>query len=298
MMHAGHHAGAESAMMMHAGAGMMHGGAGASIALILLFVVVPAMVLVLYLLGVRRERTNGAWSAWRTASFIGGLLLIIAAVVPPVSDWAHHDLRGHMVQHLLLGMFAPLALALGAPGTLLLRRISPAAGRAIVRFLGTAPLRVLTHPITAALLDIGGMYVLYLTPLYALSQADPTIHVLLHVHFLVSGYLFTWSIAGPDPAPHRPGMPMRLAVVFLATAAHATLGKIMYGYGYPKGILADAAELQAAAQWMYYGGDLAEVLLIVAFFALWFRRRHPLPSIIEEATAGDQNALTCAKATR
>ncbi len=265
--------------MMHAG---HHAGGGMALALILLFVVVPVIVLALYLMGARRERANEGWSFWRTASFATGIVLVIAAVVPPVSDWAHQDLRGHMVQHLLLGMFAPLALALGAPGTLLLRSISPAAGRAIVGFLGTMPIRTLIHPITAALLDIGGMYILYLTPLYALSQADSTIHVLLHVHFLLSGYLFTWSIAGPDPAPHRPGMPMRLVVVFLATAAHAVLGKIMYGYGYPRGIAADPAELRAAAQWMYYGGDLAEFLLIIAFFALWFGRRNALPLVFAE----------------
>lgn len=255
-----------------------HASAGTSLALILLFVLAPSIVLVLYLAGARRERIKEAWSFWRTVSFTGGIVLLITAILPPVSDWAHQDLRGHMVQHLLLGMFGPLALALGAPGTLLLRNIPAATGRAIVRFLGTPPLRVLTHPITAALLDMGGMYVLYLTPLYAVSQHDPALHVLLHLHFLVSGYLFTWSIAGPDPTPHRPGMPMRLAVVFLATAAHAILAKIMYGYGYPRGITADQSELQAAAQWMYYGGDLAELLLIIAFFALWFGRRNAVPS--------------------
>lgn len=193
---------------------------------------------------------------------------------PPVSDWAHHDLRGHMVQHLLLGMFAPLGLALGAPGTLLLRNVPVRVARGIVAFLGKLPVRFLIHPITAALLDIGGMYVLYLTPLYALSLSDPLVHVLLHVHFVISGYLFTWVIAGPDPAPHRPGMLMRLAVLFLATAAHANLGKIMYGFGYPRGTIADLGEIQAAAQWMYYGGDLAELLLTIAFFAMWFRSRH------------------------
>lgn len=101
-------------------------------------------------------------------------------------------------------------------------------------FFKMRPVRFVIHPITAALLGIGGMYVLYLTPLYALSMTDPLVFVLLHLHFVISGYLFTWSIAGPDPAPHRPGMVMRLAVVFLATAAHANLGKIMFGYGYPR----------------------------------------------------------------
>ena len=63
----------------------------------------------------------------------------------------------------------------------------------------------------------------------------------------------------------------RLAVLFLATATHATLGKLMYAYGWPRGTPHTLAEIEAAAQWMYYGGDLAEILLAIAFFFLWFR---------------------------
>jgi len=249
-----------------------HGAAEAG--LFILLGVLPAFVLAVYLLGVTRVRRTSSWSGWRIASFAAGIGLLMVAGSTSIADWAHRDLRGHMVQHLLLGMFAPLALVLGAPGTLLLKQVPMAVGRGIVSILDTLPIRLLIHPLTAALLDIGGMYLLYLTPLYAWSLTDATVHLLLHVHFVLSGYLFTWSIAGPDPAPHRPGMPMRLVVLFLATAAHATLGKIMYGYAYPGGTTADLDEIRAAAQWMYYGGDLAELLLSVAFFAIWFGRRY------------------------
>jgi putative membrane protein len=254
--------------------------AGSAAALFVLFVVLPLILLAAYVVAARRERKAANWCAWRIASFALGIGLVITAMAPPISNWAHGDLRGHMVQHLLLGMFAPLALALAAPGTLLLRNVSVSNARNIVAFLDTAPMRILTHPIVAALLDIGGMHVLYLTPLFSVSMNSPIAHVLLHVHFLVSGYLFTWSIAGPDPAPHRPGMRMRLAVLFLATAAHSILGKLMYGYGFPRGAMADVGEVRAAAQWMYYGGDVAELLLAVAFFALWFRRRSGLPDFL------------------
>ncbi|MBS7455596.1 cytochrome c oxidase assembly protein [Coralloluteibacterium stylophorae] len=245
----------------------------AAAALFVLLVVVPLLALGGYLVLVLRERRAGRWSRWRTAAFAGGVLLVVAVMAGPVAAWAHHDLRGHMLQHLVLGMFAPLGLVLGAPGTLLLRALPAVAARRVVGFFGAPPLRVLVHPLTALLLDIGGMYVLYLTPLFALGMSDPVLHVLLHVHFLVSGYLFAWAIAGPDPAPHRPGAAMRLAVLFVGTAAHANLGKLMYGYGFPRGTGVGRAELESAAQWMYYGGDLAELLLTVAFFAAWFARR-------------------------
>ena len=228
-----------------------------------------AAVLLAYLFAVSVQRHD--WRYLRTASFIGGVLLVAVALSSPVAAFAHADLRGHMLQHLLLGMFAPLALVLGAPGTLLLRTVPVAFARGIVRALSLRGVRWLIHPITAALLDIGGMYVLYLTPLYAISLASPLVHVLVHVHFIVSGYLFTWSIAGPDPAPHRPALITRLIVLFLATAAHATLGKLMYAYEFPRHTAHSVDEIQSAAQVMYYGGDIAELLLAVAFFSLWFR---------------------------
>ena len=31
--------------------------------------------------------------------------------------------------------------------------------------------------------------------------------------------------------------------------------------------------MEQAARWMYYGGDLAEVVLAVLLFAEWYRRR-------------------------
>ncbi|WP_128253127.1 cytochrome c oxidase assembly protein [Falsirhodobacter deserti] len=238
--------------------------------LFILLVVLPAAALMLYLLALRHESN---WPRHRIIAFATGITLLMLAGTPRIADWAHHDLRGHMIQHLLLGMFAPLGLVLGAPGTLLLRRLPVRAARRVAAFFGTIPLRILTHPLTAALLDIGGMFVLYLTPLFAISMQDPVLHILLHVHFVLAGYLFTWSIAGPDPAPHRPGLKMRMLVLFLATAAHGILSKIMYGYGFPHGTHAPLAQVEAAALWMYYGGDLAEALLAAMLLVIWLRRR-------------------------
>lgn len=238
--------------------------------LFVLLGVLPTLLLGLYLAGAWRERHR--WPAWRAACFTLGVALLVVAVSPAVSHWAHHDLRGHMLQHLLLGMFAPIPLALGMPMTLLLRNLSPGGSRRVVIFLSARPMRVLTHPVTAMTLDMGGMWLLYMTPLFALSMTSDTIHVLVHVHFVLAGYLFTWAIAGPDPAPHRPGLALRLGVLLTGGGLHAVLGKVMYGYGYPRGIGASQGELEAAARWMYYGGDIAELMLALMLADLWFRR--------------------------
>lgn len=198
------------------------------------------------------------------------------ATWPPLAHWGHHSLRGHMVQHLLIGMLAPLGLVLAAPLTLLWRSLPAPTGRQLTHLLSTPLVGVLAHPITAGVLNIGGMYVLYLTPLYATMHHYPVLHHLLHLHFLAAGCLFTWAIAGPDPAPHRSSFALRLGVLFVSVATHGYLSKLMYAYRWPLGTHHALAEIQDAAQWMYYGGDVAEALLAVALFSGWYRvrRRH------------------------
>ncbi|PMR72733.1 cytochrome c oxidase assembly protein [Billgrantia endophytica] len=242
-----------------------------------LLAVLPLILLLFitlaYLSAAYRQRpATGGWSGWRTGFFIAGSLLLGVAFAPPIMAWAHHDLRLHVVQHLLIGMLAPLAWVLSAPVTLLLRTLPPRTSRHVVMVLRSRPVRTISHPLSALLLNIGGMYLLYLTPLYAATLQHPALHHWMHLHFLVAGYLFCWSIlAGPDAAPHAPGMRFRLGVLFVSMATHAILGKLMYGYLWPRGTGHDVEEIQAAAQLMYYGGDLAEVLLAIVLFTMWLR---------------------------
>lgn len=227
-----------------------------------------------YLLAAFRHGHNrGRWSRWRSVSFASGIFLLMIALSPPLAKIAHADFRWHMAQHLLIGMFAPLGLVLAAPLTLALRSLPTRVVQGTVRFLHSEFIIWLSHPLSALLLNIGGMYFLYLAPLYALSLAHTGVHYLVHLHFLLAGYLFVWAIAGPDPAPRRPGMAMRVTVLLLSIASHALLAKLMYIYLFPTELSANAAEIKAGAKLMYYGGDFAEFLLAIALFYYWYQRR-------------------------
>lgn len=237
-----------------------------------------------------------AWPVHRTLALLAGLLVVAWALSPTVDTLAHDDPRWHMVQHLALGMVAPVGLVLSAPVTLLLGASSPTTRRVLASLLSARPLHVLGHPLTAALLVTGSLYVLYLTPLHALSTRNDLVHHLLHVHFVVSGHLFTWSLVGPDPAPHRPGMTHRLVALVLAAGGHAHLAKLLYARADAGVVPAagdDPALWQQAAQWMYYGGDVVEVAVLVVLLTAWYRhgrapgaRRAPAPPPRSRAAGG------------
>jgi putative membrane protein len=252
-----------------------HATAAVALGMGILLAVCVGLVIV-YLFAALRQRRRGAqWSGWRVASFVAGLGLVIVALLPPVAARAHADLRIHMAQHLLLGMLGPIGIVLGAPITLALRSLPRRTARRAIALLHGGPLRALVHPVTALVLNLGGMAVLYLTPLYAAMADHGALHVLVHVHFLAAGCLFAWAIAGAEPAAPVAPLRIRLIVVFVAIAAHGVLSKVMYAYGFPRGgahEVAEVAEVEDAARIMYYGGDLAEVVLVIALLATVTRR--------------------------
>lgn len=249
-----------------------HSAAGLGLGMTLL-AALSIVALLLYVIGHVRERARGKpWSPWRTASFVVGMGMVVAALAPPLAPLAHHDLSAHMVQHLLLGMFGPIAIALGMPVTLLLRALPAPAARRAVGVLHSAPVRGLSHPVTALILNIGGMAALYMTPLYARMAEHGALHTLVHFHFIAAGCLFAWSILQLERGgPHRLSAPARLVILFFAIAAHATVAKAMYAYGFPRGTTHALAEIERAAQLMYYGGDLSELVLMIVLFIRWPR---------------------------
>ena len=203
---------------------------------------------------------GAAWPVGRTVRWLLG----IGTAVAGVAVWSlggAHDLRLHVVGHLLLGMVAPLLLVTAAPVTLALRALPREHARTLGRLLRRRPLAVLTHPVVAALLDVGGLWLMYRTAL--LSEVSP---LLLQVHMLLAGYLFAFALIGPDPAPHRPGLVVRAGVLVAAVAAHDVLAKLLYATP-PPGV--PVAQAEAAGLLMYYGAAPVHVALFVLLGREW-----------------------------
>lgn len=230
---------------------------------------------VAYAVALLRQPGGKRWSPWRTLSWLAGIAIAGIALIGPLAEAAHADFRDHMLVHLLLGMLAPILLVLGAPVTLALRALPVPRARQVVRLLASPPLRLVAHPITAALLNVGGLTLLYRTDLYRLMHEQAAISVLVHLHVLAAGYLFTAALIGIDPIAHRPSYRHRLVVMVAAFAAHAILAKSLYASP-PPGV--PIARAEAGSQLMYYGGDIVDLLLVTIFCWQWYRATAPRPA--------------------
>lgn len=229
-----------------------------------------ALAVVLYLMAA--IRCSKPWPFYRTVLWVVGVVLASSVLVGPLAERAHGDFTVHMLGHLLLGMLAPLLLALSAPMTLLLRTLQVQPARRLSRLLKSRVARFYSYPLTAAILNIGGLAVLYMTPLFDWMHASFWLYALVHLHVFGAGYLFTISLIYIDPVSHRVPFMMRAAVLIAALGFHKVLSKWIYAH--PPNSVA-RVDAESGAMLMYYGGDVIDAALIVILCWQWYKATRP-----------------------
>ena len=184
-----------------------------------------------YLAGViRLHRRGDRWLIYRTVLWLVGLALLLWVTGGPINVYQDYLFSVHMVGHMLLSMAIPLCLVAGAPVTLAMRAIrkrddGTRGGREWILWAVHSPFsRVVTHPLFAAAMFIGSLWVFYYTDLFRWSLYDHIGHEWMVAHFLIAGYLFTLSLVGADPVPYRYPYPFRLVTLIAVMAMHAFFG--------------------------------------------------------------------------
>jgi cytochrome c oxidase assembly factor CtaG/putative copper export protein len=198
----------------------------------LFFVVLVLVLGGFYLAGVLRLRRRGdSWSYGRVAAWFIGLFTIVIVTMSGVATYSPVLFSVHMAQHMVLAMLSPIFLVLGAPMTLALRALKPAAVKGdrgprewLMVFLHSRVTKVIGHPIVATVIFVASTYVLYFTPLFEMAMRAHLGHIAMLMHFLLAGGLFYWVIIGVDPAPHKLPYIGKLLVLFLTLPFHAFFG--------------------------------------------------------------------------
>ncbi len=223
---------------------------------------VPVALAGLYLVGTRGESTRG-----RTAAFLTGCALLVAALVTPLDTLAREYLVwAHLLQNVVLAEWAPLLLVLGIPPGLAERLTRPRA------------IRLLTTPFIALPLWVATYALWHVPALYDAALRHPSsLLALEHATYVASGVLFWWCVW--QEAPHRLSAIARAGYVVAAFVLSAPLGLVLalvprplydfYAHA-PERVWGIARLEDQQLGGMTMAGEQSVVFFVV--FALWFTR--------------------------
>jgi putative membrane protein len=161
---------------------------------------------------------RSAVPGWRKACFASGLIVLAAALSPPVDKLADQLLVAHMAEHLLIGDVAALLIVLGFTGPLLAPLLR---NRVIGR------LRVLTHPVVAVVVWSANFYVWHIPALYQAALRHDLLHAVQHATFLGFGIAMWMALLGPLPKPAWFTNAWRLAYIIVVRLVGTVLANAM-----------------------------------------------------------------------
>src|ERR671934_542265 len=182
------------------------------------------VVAALYWRRVRTLRRRGApVEPWRPLLFGLGIGLVLLALASPIDAFGEEEfLSFHMLQHVILGDLAPLALVAGLSGPIL---------RPVLALRPINALRFLAHPLVALPLWTIDLYVWHVPFLYQAALRHDSIHALEHLLFFTCGGLMWAPVLEVLPAPMWFGTGMKLGYIVAVRLIETVLGNVFLWSG-------------------------------------------------------------------
>ena len=221
----------------------------------------------------------------RTAYFAAGIGALVLAVVSPIDAVSDVLVSAHMVQHLLLIMVAAPLMVIGDLGTVMAgvpRRVRKSFGRWRHRS-GLTPARygILRHPVTVLLVSTGAIWFWHASAAYEAAVADPAIHTLEHVTFLMAGILFWNGLLSPRQSSRVP-QGARIFLIFAVAMQGVILAALLSfaeGVWYPSYETSTAAwnidpldDQRLAGLIMWIPGGLLYTAVALGSMGVWLRQ--------------------------
>jgi cytochrome c oxidase assembly factor CtaG len=251
------------------------------------FHVVPSVVTLVsltgYLVGLGRAAgLRNRWPLRRTVCWAAGWLLFAVTTESGIDTYGQVLFWIHMVEHLLLIMVVPLLLVVGSP-----LRLFVAAGSDPARLhsrLSSAPIAVLTHPVTGLLLYTATIVGTHLTGFMDQMMAHPWLAVAEQLAYVLVGTIFFLPLIGDEPLRWRLDAPTRAFVLVLSMPVDTFTGVVLsQASRYPWPAMAAMhpswapsllADLHGGGAVMWIGGDAIMVVVAGSLLATWSRSGH------------------------
>ena len=154
-----------------------------------------------YALGLRRlpkERRGHIFGPWRVASFFAGMLILVAALLSPLSSLDDQLFSAHMAQHLLLMLVAPPLLVYSRPVMAWMCALPGGARRAVAgvwsrRRSLQRGVGLLMNPLSVWMLASATLWFWHLPGPYRWAAEHEGVHVLEHFLLFATSLMF-WSV--------------------------------------------------------------------------------------------------------
>jgi len=160
---------------------------------------------------------------WRVWVFGTGVALVVLAIASPIHELGEEQFFFmHMIQHILIGDLAPLAMLAGLTGPLL---------RPVLALPVVMRLRVLVHPFVALpvwALDLG---LWHLPFAYQAALHHSTVHSVQHLLFFTCGALMWAPVVEALPGPEWFGTGMKLGYMVVVRLFETVLGNVFIWSG-------------------------------------------------------------------
>ncbi|KAB2377446.1 cytochrome c oxidase assembly protein [Actinomadura montaniterrae] len=157
-----------------------------------LFLVLVLLGAVLYGVGVARA---GSWPVGRSVAWAAGLSVLLFAMGSGIARYSMVLFSAHALQHVLVGVVAPILLLYGRPLQLVPAGSLPAAA------VDSRGVRFLREPAVSSALFLLSLYAYYVSPLFGASLANHALHSLAMACFLTIGLAFFSSVRVPVVLP-------------------------------------------------------------------------------------------------
>ncbi|NKQ37150.1 MAG: cytochrome c oxidase assembly protein [Chloroflexi bacterium] len=187
-----------------------------------------------------RSSTFVRWrltSSWRLASYWAGLFLVALALLSPIDSLGQQLFLMHMVQHLLLIMFAPPLLLLANPFPVILWGLPDSWRRVVGRGLGVVLHRQsVTRKLLRQATSAGIIWMIWVIAvigwhdpgMYNWALRSEIVHDVEHLSFFLVSMLFWWHVIGAGPRIHKQaGYAGRVGLLIAAIPANMLTGMVL-----------------------------------------------------------------------
>ncbi|MBV8673177.1 MAG: cytochrome c oxidase assembly protein [Acidobacteriaceae bacterium] len=192
-------------------------------------IVIPLLALfAIYTVGTIR-RGNLDTLRWRHASFFAGWASLVFALVSPIHELGEQLFSAHMLQHEILILVSAPLISASHPGATCLWAFALPHRSGIgswVHWVETRrPVRVLTAPLNAWILEAAALWLWHIPFLYQATLRSDWIHAAQHLSFLGTAVLFWSALFGVG----RSAMSYGIATLYtFGTAVHCSaLGALL-----------------------------------------------------------------------